>query len=167
MEDQLFETLIKTTYTVEDAYHRLALVRRFFEDALFKGVYDPGSFVHFLETVHLPPSAVQVFRTWGEAWLSAVSPDRLHEQFETVRARLGRTPKLTLSVPMILSPEARADLGTWLRSHTHPDILIELVFDVAAVGGCRITWQGKYRDFSLRYFVEQHRPQLMEVVRAM
>jgi hypothetical protein len=176
MEEALLNVLHTTSFTVEDVYHRLGLVRRFFEQVYFSGSDVSETLEDFLTAVEVPADAAKALASWSRDWLADLDPSFFHERFEAVRERLQKIPTVMLSVPVALGVEEREAVGNWVRAHVATQgtaesrqgrlgVLVDLVVDPRAIGGCRIVVGGRYGDFSFRYFSEQNREQLIEALR--
>jgi hypothetical protein len=176
MEEALLNVLHTMSFTVEDVYHRLGLVRRFFEQVYFSGSDTSETLEDFLIKAEVPAAATKALASWSRDWLADLDPSSFHEKFETVRERLQKIPTVTLSVPVALGVAEREAVGSWMRAHVGArdageskqgklGALVDLVVDPRAAGGCRIVVGGRYGDFSFRYFSEQNREQLIEALR--
>ncbi len=165
MEDNFFDTLVRTTFTVKDAYHRLALARRFYEEVRFGGESRDTTLESFFVGNGIGEEVSGAFGVWDKAWNGSLNADSMHGQFEALRHRLSELPVMRLAVPIELATEECDSVGRWIRAHAHPHTMMEFLVDSRAVGGCRIVWQGRYGDFSFRYFYELHRRQIVEAIR--
>ncbi len=168
MEEQLFTTILYSTATLTDAHHRLGLIRRFVEDTLFQiPQVKPAvvAFETYLAEAEIPSHTIAQFRPWAEAWLGKISADSFHEHDERVLERIASSPKILIIVPIAFSSAVWEDVGSWVRAHTSPDTFIDVLIDQATVGGCRLVRNGRYADFSFRYFIQQHARELREVIR--
>jgi F0F1-type ATP synthase delta subunit len=170
MEDDLLHILQTTSFTVDDAYHRLTLVRRFLEHRFFSETVSltiaGKTLAAFLQEADVPVPAAEALEAWKNTWLPKLSAETFHTVFETVRERLAHIPTITLVVPVALPSAEREAAGAWLRAHTGAaePLLVDVQVDKRAVGGCRIVYRGQYGDFSFRYFVEQSQAALRKAL---
>lgn len=166
MEEQLLRAIITCTFTLQDAYHRVGLLRRFFEATFFADGGSHMTLPAYLEKEGVEPMAVRILGDWGSTNRESIQPDKVHTQFETVRKRLDAFPVMILAVPVAVTNSDIREMGTWLRANVDPSVFIDLTIDPAAVGGCRIVWRGKHADYTFRRYAVRDRAKIKAMLRA-
>ncbi len=164
----LVSVVLDTSYTTSEVAERLALMRRFLEDAYFSADTTPTAerLEEFLDGEGVSDSASRsALAAWLSAWAGALSRRELYRTLEAVEHGLAALPVLDITVPVRLAQEEIGRLGAWVRKYVDRHALLALRTDPEAVGGCRLAWHGAERDFSLRYFLEKHRSEVVEEVR--
>ena len=158
--------VLATTYTTSDVRERLALLRRFLEDTFFAGAATPTveRLEEFLDTANAGAETRSVLARWLGAWAGALARETLYERLRSIERDVSALPVLGIIMPVRLREDEMARLGAWAREHVDPRVLVDSLADPAAVGGCRLIWNGRERDFSLSYFVEKHREELVDAV---
>ncbi len=157
-----------TTFTTNDARDRLALMRRFLEDAFFASGATPTleRLEEFFDAEGTGVETRSALRAWLSAWAGALSRESLYSVLRALESDVSALPVFGIRAPVRLSEEEVARLGAWVREYVDSRALIDSHADPAAIGGCRLLWQGRERDFSLGYFVEKHRDEIVEDIGA-
>lgn len=161
--------IIATTYTTSEARERLALLRRFLEDVFFGSSHVTPTaerLAEFLDAEGVAMSTQRVLTTWLKTLSGALSRESLYDVLLSIERSVSALPVLGVISPVALSERETAHLGVWAREHVRERVLIDFRVDPAAVGGCRLLWDAHSRDFSLGYFVEKHRDEIVEDIRA-
>ncbi|MDP3735735.1 MAG: hypothetical protein Q8R39_04935 [bacterium] len=160
--------IISTTYTVSDVHERIALMRRFLEEAFFAGGATPTRerLEEFLDVADAEAETRSALRSWLDAWAGALSRESLYSTLRAVESDVSALPVLGIITPVRLPDEETVRLGAWVREYVDARALIDFHTDPAAVGGCRLIWGGREREFSFGYFVEKHRDEIVEEIGA-
>lgn len=168
--EQVIERLLSNTYGKNDCYKRLSLL----EEVLARSLYSTaenasdraGILARRLDSSEDRESATAL-AAWGPDVLSAFNADGLRDEIEEIKRAIERLPVLVLYAPVSFSGAHVAAIGGWCRTHVDPRVLLEFRIDRDAAGGCLLVWKSVFYDFSLRYFLRKHYPEVRDVVEAL
>lgn len=148
--DDIFNKLIAQTYTIVDLHRRLALVKRILETKFFAG--DAKA-----------PEVEDRDRAWLDSVLpiSSISKENITEVFHELEERIHTLSPLVIFVPVMLSEEEVADIGTIVRRDYGAHFVIEIRLDPLLIGGAALAWNGIYKDYSLRKKIDERKEEII------
>lgn len=152
--------MLQNTYTTDDLVERLGLMRIYYNKRLFVGGENST-----LKEVIQNECDEHTFLSL-EAWVKVfekenIQPLVVFEALDTVQEDLGGVPAVTLYVPVRFSHEQIERFGVWFRENVQPNILLSLHIDPRATGGCSFIWNNIFYDFSLKYFIEKQKEDIV------
>lgn len=168
MAQELLKTLAKTAYTEHEFRRLLSALQVFLEFKLFtehKGVSFEELLRRFFLEHHIAQDTRARLTNLAGSYLESFTQENLYEKMNSIEKAFKKLPRLTLYVPIALTSEATAKLGTWLREHVAENLVIRLEVDAELAVGCALVWKGVYHDYSFRYFVKKHEKELERTIR--
>lgn len=169
MFDNAITKILENTFTKQDFYARLGVVKECLEHVFFtEGGGDTGrtflcsEFARQTGREEMAP----FIEEWGGEVLDLFVVDRFYEQVEGLKSRAEELPTLVLYAPVILENKEVEDIGAWSRREFDPRVMIDLMVDPRSLGGCAFVWQGKYHDFSLNYFMDKKNDEIEALIRS-
>jgi hypothetical protein len=161
---KIITIILRNTYTTDDLMDRLGLMRRYYEAMLFKKQGEAPEqrsvqdfFAHEREEYTL-----RVLDEWFTQFQSHnIEPLVVYEALDAIEEDISGLPTVALYMPIRFSHEHIARFGEWFRAHVQPNILISMRIDARVTGGCGFVWKNVYHDFSLRYYLQKHREELV------
>ena len=93
--------------------------------------------------------------------------DNLHQQLDEIAQVTDQVPRIKLYVPVLFDQTQLREIGTWVRNEIGEHTLLQLSVDAASVGGATVIWNGVRHEFSLAYFLQQHRQEVISNLRQM
>jgi F0F1-type ATP synthase delta subunit len=152
--------MLQNTYTTDDLVERLGLMRKFYNKRLFtenenvtlQEVVESDCDEHTLNAL--------------EYWVTTFSKENIQplvifEALDTVQEDLGGVPSVLLYVPVRFTHEQIEGFGKWFRENVQPNILLSIRIDPRSTGGCSFVWGNRYYDFSLKYFIDKQRENIV------
>ena len=168
MAQELLTTLARTAYTEHEFRRLLSALQVFLEFKLFtehRGVSFEELLRRFFLEHHIAPDTHARLTNLSESYLDLFTRENLYEKMKSIGEAFEKLPRITLYVPIALTSEATAKLGTWLREHVAENLVIRLEVDAELAVGCALVWKGVYYDYSFRYFVKKHEKELERTIR--
>lgn len=171
MTAEVLQKIISNTFTKQDFYARLAVVEECLEKALFTSETETDT-TH--RTALITDFARQTGRGdmaafiegWGDDVLNSFTASDLYLQMEELKSSVESLPTLVLYAPVLLKNEDMVDVGKWSREQFDPRVMIDLMVDPKALGGCAFVWEGEYYDYSLNYFFNKKEAEIVELIRS-
>jgi len=81
---------------------------------------------------------------------------------EEIEKNLAKANILNVYLPFETNSQIAATLGQYMRKLFDRVILFDIKLDPSLIAGCALSWQGIYKDYSLRKKIADNRIQLME-----
>lgn len=153
-EEQLLESILKTTYVKADVMRRIRIVREFLEQKFFTPG-DKKELKDFLVAQQIPQQEQDVVESWGKDFFTSFTKENAYDYLEYLNAKVKDLPTINLYVPVDLDAKGAIVIGTWVRTHIDKMALIELHMEKSAFGGCAFAWNGVYYDYSLRHYMRK------------
>lgn len=66
-----------------------------------------------------------------------------------------RLPVVFITLAIHLTKEEETHLGQWFRREVAPNLLLDIKSEPEILGGCKLIWQGREEDLSLRTKLEK------------
>ena len=103
-----------------------------------------------------------VLEQWVDTFTKeSIQPLVVFEALDSVQEDITGLPAVTLYVPVRFTPEQTEKFGMWFRENVQPNILLSMHIDPRATGGCSFIWNNVFYDFSLRYFMDKQREDIV------
>ena len=169
MGNFLPEAVLKNTSSEADLYRRLDMLKRFFENLFFQEGTHDGDRADLLRTYSRESDAETRYHAgaiaaWGDDILNGITAANLYDRLSELGEVVHDVPKLTLYVPVHFGPAHIERIGSWCRTHVHPNVLLDMRVDSSAVGGCKFAYNNAFADMSLSHYLESTRPQLTRII---
>lgn len=161
------ETILSNTYTKGDLQHRLTLLREFLEYQFFKP-HEKVNLTYLLnEFINKKGELRDEFNAlmaWDYPFYSQFNKENVYTLLKQIEKEAEKLPVITVYLPFALPIFEIPKLGRWLRENVTGNILAEIKTDPSLIGGCSVAWNGTYRDFSLRFYIEKHKGTIQKVI---
>jgi len=159
MNDHTLQNILLNTFTKSDFYRGLGVAREYLE-RIFYNTDDSDDNVKAEQVVLYAQNSgdgasADLIRGWGGEVFSTFTRDNLYSRLDELKESAEKLPELTLYVPVDLDAEGVTLIGSWCRKNIDTSLLLNIIVDPSAIGGCKFVWNGAYRDFSLGYFLEK------------
>jgi hypothetical protein len=155
--------MLKNTYTTDDLIERLGFMRKYYGTKIFT----EGSKVSLEEMfgTECEEHTLRSLKEWEKEFTkSNIQPIVVYEALDTVQEEISGMPTVTMYVPVRFGPTDVERFGTWFRTNVQPSLLISLRVDPRSTGGCSLIWKHTYYDFSLHYYIQRHRDDVVKMV---
>jgi hypothetical protein len=150
---QLESQIIASAYTVDMAYHQVAVLQTVLETAVYHargGTARPLVQRYQAELERIEDEDDKgALRSWGTEWLDGLGQENLREELQSVRDWLKKVPTLLVYVPVSFDVATTAELSSWAREEIHASLLLDLKVDANMIGGCAFVQNGVFYDRSL------------------
>jgi len=165
---------LKDTYTKNQAIRRLRLLT----DVLNYKFFDQGNpedlksllvkfKENFLKNSVNPRNFEADFdflTTLGEGFLKVYLPSHVNLQLKTLESGIDKTRTIIMYVPFELPEGENIKLGLWFKQNFGPTTLYDLIFDPTLIGGCALSSNGVFKDYSLKQKIAEQRSRILEVL---
>lgn len=151
--DEVLSLFLQSNYSSSQIRHRLNTLKNFLQARLFNS------------SVSLSEIPVED-KTWLESLDSRLiahfNPYNMDTEFKSFEQKLHDIKPLTIFLPFQIPDEEVDNLGRYIRQNFKPDAVLEIKFDGNLIGGAALSWNGVYKDYSIRSLITQNQTQLIE-----
>lgn len=157
---KIISTMLRNTYTTDDLIERLGLMRKYYNIRIFAKGED--AVLRDVLQNECDERTMTVLENWNSTFIEeSIQPLVVFEALDAVQEDVSGLPSVTLYLPVRFTPEHIEKFGIWFRENIQPNILLSLHIDPRATGGCSFIWNNVYYDFSLRYYMDKQREDIV------
>lgn len=150
--DEIFNVILKNTYTTSQFKHRLRILRDFFNQKFFSGI----------SQIELTEVDKKWLSSLPKDFFEKFTKDNLTSTFTTLDTKLSQTPTLVLNIAFDPTDEALAQIGEYTRKNFTSFSLIQTKYDPRLIAGCSLIWKGINKDYSLKSQIEGKKEAILE-----
>lgn len=156
MDQSVLNTILNTTYTLSELRKRVNILKNYLTLKLFGDIHEWGKVVN-----QFNPDEIAWLQSLEKSFLDSFNKDNVNPIFESIEKSLSQTNILNIYLPFETNSQINSSLGQNLRKLFDRIILLDVKFDPNLIAGCALSWQGIYRDYSLRKRIEDNKAQIM------
>ncbi len=162
MNDPFTDYLLKLAVEKATLVRFLLLVRQWSEYFFFQSSEKSHavSLTDFESSKTLSPIEQQLLATFTKQVLPGLTKQTFYKRFEQLEKLINAIPVIMLTLPCSLSSDSIEDFGKVIRSYIGSSFSIETRIDPSLVGGCAISWQGRYFEHCFASEFNLHRKQI-------
>lgn len=150
--------LLPYTYTRNQAIKRLRLIKEFLNFAFFTNqtgddfntLFEKFKSKYLRENALSDIKELNFIHSLGVSFFKLFTPATLHLQLEQLEEQLLKNKTITLHIPFDLPDESVQELGVWFKQNLDATVLFNVVLDPTLIAGCAISFNGNYRDYSIK-----------------
>lgn len=150
--DDILTTILKNTYSLTQLKHRLRVLKSTLSSRLFGG------------------ESKEEFATSDSTWLSSLPPqfmgqftkDNLNEIFTQLETKINGLKILVLYLPFDADEQTLTQIGEFARKTFSNLIVLDMKFDPNLIAGAALSWNGVYKDYSLRSKIAEKKGEILE-----
>ncbi len=159
---KIISIMLKDTYTTDDLSERLGLMQKYYNRYLFGGGEKTDIKKVLIDSCDT--NTLKILENWTNRFdEESIQPIVVYEALDSIREDLTGLPSVTVYVPVRFPNKQVEKLGIWFRENVQPNILISLHIDPRATGGCSFVWNSVYYDFSLKYFLDKKKDDVVSI----
>jgi len=159
---KIISTILENTYTTDDLIERLGLMRMYYGKHIFAKSAELT--IDDVLGNECEEHTLEALKEWEKGFKAhRIQPIVVYEALDTVQEEVAGMPSVILYVPVRFTGEHVIRFGKWFRTNIQPNILITMRVDPRAAGGCSLIWKNTYYDFSLHYFIQRNRDDIVSM----
>lgn len=101
----------------------------------------------------------------GEDFFKLFEKTSVANQLQELEQTLSNAKLVMLEVPFDIPESEIMAMSYWFRKTLGPNSLFEINFDPSLVGGCTISYNGKFQDYSLRKKISENKEKIVNTLR--
>jgi hypothetical protein len=152
--ENILNVILTNTYTLAQIKKRIRILKDYLISQLFRGIRPSLNEKDLAYLRSLEPSFYQQF-----------NKDNLYPIFADLEKRISQFIPLYLYLPFETDDQVTSQIGQFIQKTYGKLILFDVKYDPALIAGCSISWQGIYRDYSLRKKIEDRKQEILSIVK--
>lgn len=151
--DNILSTVIKTTYSLTQFKHRLSVLKSYFLQNFFNTEGQIAS---------LPDDSAWL-KSLPDQLIKSFNKDNIYKIFEDLEKQISTIKALTIYLTFEPDNESLKQIGERARkTFGNPTLLLDVKYDPKLIAGAALSWNGLYRDYSLREKIEERKLAVLE-----
>lgn len=169
----LSQQFLVQSFTKLEAIRRFRVLKDFLNYRFFNlepGIDRAAAFQKFVGEYSQTNSRANL--EYDIAFVQSLS-DQFIDQFTAKTAKtlltqiedgIKNAPAVILYVAFELPDPELKRIGQYFKTNFGPEILVDIQFNPALIGGCALSYKGIYRDFSIKQKIEQRQKELLSTL---
>lgn len=166
--------LVETTYTKPQLIRRVRVLRDFTYFRLFNLTPEQiklplASQIQLFLALHqkdlLELNLLRQEGNWmislGEDFFSEINQSNNTNFFKQLEDITSQLQPIIIYLPIELPEKNQFELGQWLKTNVGKSSLYEVNFNGELIGGCAISFNGRFKDYSLRAKINDNRAEII------
>lgn len=191
-DNKILDTILKNTYTKNQALKRLRLLKDFLNFVFFEKTQalSPQLSANSQQSGSLNFESEAVLKSDLEEFRKIVfakdNPEdlkeldflakldskfyvgfdhnNLHRQLEELEKQILGVKTVVLYIPFELPTQELEKLGAWFKYNLGVNSLFEITFDPSLIGGCALSLNGAYKDYSLKARINENKDSINKIL---
>lgn len=153
MTDQLLSIILADTYTLKSTRQRFNLLKAMLLSRLFGGKeFDPSLYDR---------NDLAWLNSLGEPFYQNFTKENIYQLFAELENKVKSLPQLVIYTAFDPGEEEIRQIGSWIRTNLTAIKLFDLKLDPNLIAGAALTYQGVYKDLSLRSRIEEKKQEIL------
>ncbi|MCL4338533.1 hypothetical protein M1271_02495 [Patescibacteria group bacterium] len=158
----LLKPILQNSFSKTDILRRLHLIREFLEASFFSGSRE--SLDSFCRRKNLSPLDSQFLFSLGKNFFQSFSSKNMYKILDRIDKEVKNVPAVIMYLPYIPDENEIYKLGLWFKENLKKDMLIEIKNDREKIGGCALSKEGYYNDYSLHHFISKRKSEILSLL---
>lgn len=159
MDQQLLNFILNSNYTLNQALRRLHLLKDFLVIKLY--TTDKKDVLG-----DISEEDNRWLSSLDEQFLQQFNKKNLYQSFQAAEEEIKKIQPLIVYVPFELPEAEAAKIGQNLRQDYGSNFMMEVKLDPSLIAGVSLTWNGIYKDYSLRKRITDNREVILNSLKS-
>lgn len=163
MQQELLNEILKKTFRYYDLVRRVRILKSILTKKHFGAT----------EIEQKGLEKEELIRAHDQTWLESLDPkilekinkENLYQIFTDMEKTILELKYLIIYLTFEINEQEIEKLGNYLRQSYGQNFLYETSFDPDLIGGCALSWNGNYKDYSLRSKINDNKQTVLESLR--
>jgi F0F1-type ATP synthase delta subunit len=162
MQNSILNILLPVTYTKISFLRRIRLIRQYLESVFFSA--NNQTLAEYLQEQHEDITDITTLSQLPKEFTNQFSKDTFYHLLQEASTEANNVPAVTMYTSFQPTEEYISGFCEWFRQHVQEHALIDQRIDAEVTGGCALVWKGFYKDFSMKFFMQQHKEQIHNII---
>lgn len=164
MEQKILNTILENTYTLNELRKRLRVLKTWLVLKFF------GTETELENQMSKQFNVEEI--TWlqnlNTDFFGQFNKDNIYSVFSKIEQMLTQTHPLIIYLPFELNNQVNISIGQYMRNlfgsprEAGKVIIFDIKLDPTLIAGCALSWQGIYKDYSLKARIGQQKEQILK-----
>ena len=145
--NNILDIILESTYTMSDLKHRVRILKNYLETKIYSKTSNE----------EIIPADSNWIISLPKDFLDQFNKDNISDTFENLEQAINKIAPLVIYLSIDLNEQVKSKISTWLRQNLTQKIIFETRFDPSLIGGIALTFNGIYKDYSLRARINEQR----------
>ncbi len=150
--NRILDIILTNTYTLSDLKHRLRILKEYLETRFFNKT-GPNE---------ISPADSKWFSTLSKDFFDQFNKDNFSQIFERLEKEIDKITPLVIYLSFDIDEQIKTRISSWLRQNLTQKIIFETRFDPNLIGGVALTFNGIYKDYSLRSKINEQKELILQ-----
>lgn len=144
--------ILKNTYTLSGLRRHVRILKDYLINKIFTQNQQPAD-ISAEDGIWL--------NSLGGSFINQFNKDNIYPIFDEIDKSLDKMSALNIYLPFPQNDQIQAQIGQFIFKTFGKTILFDIKFDPNLIAGCALSWQGIYKDYSLRKRIEDNKAQII------
>lgn len=145
--NNILNIILENTYTLPDLKHRVRILKNYLEVKIFNKT----------SSEEIIPADSDWLSSLPKDFLFKFNKNNISEFFENLEQEINKISPLVIYISFDINEQVKSKINAWFRQNLTSKIIFETRFDPNLIGGLALTFNGIYKDYSLRARIEEQR----------
>lgn len=147
----ILDAILKDTYTLTQLKHRVRILKSYLINQLFAQT-----------KLELGAEDLTWLNELGAPFYKMFNKDNVYQIFSKLEDEISKLPLLNIYLSFVTEARANSEIGQYIRKSFGKILLFDTKYDPSLVAGCALSWNGIYKDYSLKAKIEEKKVQILE-----
>lgn len=163
MEEKVLNKILENTYTLMEVRRRVNVLKTYLVFKLFDTQNE-------VDEVNIQSKMSAQFNAEDISWLEdldkrpfeQLNHNNIYIVFNKIEQMINQSSVLNVYLPFEVNSQIKTIFGQHMRKLFGKVILFDIKYDPNIIAGCALSWQGIYRDYSLRKRIQDNKALLLQ-----
>lgn len=153
MADEIFDIILKDTYSLSQLKHRLRILK----SNLLKTFFGSES-----ENIPLSAQDLDFLKSLPENFYEKFNKDNVYQKFTELDQKINTLDILTMYLPFETDEATVNQISLFARKTFRPTLILDIKLDPNLIAGTSLVWKGIMRDYSLRAKIQEKKGEILQ-----
>lgn len=160
----IFTILLKTAFTKVEVLRRIRLLRDYLERKFFITGGKAVTLEAFLEETHVSHDDAVALDEIEKKLGTSLTKEHAYGLTKELSEQAKTLPVVGMFLPAEPNEQEMAKVGEWVRQNLNPTAIIELHISPSFLGGCAMSYNGMYQEYTLDYFMQKNHEEIKKII---
>lgn len=150
--NDILTTIFKNTYSLNQLKHRVSVLKQHLLHKFFGG-----------EVKTLSENDAAWLKSVSEEFMKQLNKDNVYQIFEYLEKQIVSIKPLIIYLTFEPDDQSLAEIGEMVRkTFNNQALVLDIKYDPRLIAGAALSWNGLYRDYSLKARIEERKMVILE-----
>lgn len=107
---------------------------------------------------------LKILRSFNKDFFILFDKNNLNQNLKELENNINSTKTIIIYLPFEIPDLELERLGIWVKKNLGSQTIFELSFDPSLIGGCGLSYNGVFKDYSLRQKIKDNREKITQML---